>query len=47
MNDLKFNLTAIIEPTCKEEYLLVLNEALRLLDELNEQLDKIMKDYSE
>lgn len=39
MNDLKFNIYAFMKPNTDEEYSNLLDEALRLADELEEQID--------
>lgn len=41
MNTINFNLDAMKAPKNKAEYILLLDEAIRTADELNEQLDKI------
>lgn len=38
MNDLKFNIYAFAAPSSKSEYLALLDEALRVMDELGEQI---------
>lgn len=38
MNDLKFNIYAFAAPSSKAEYSALLDEALRLMDELGEQV---------
>ena len=38
MNDLKFNIYAFAAPSNKDEYSALLDEALRLMDELGEQI---------
>lgn len=38
MNDLKFNIFAFAAPSNKAEYSALLDEALRLLDELGDQI---------
>ncbi len=38
MTDLNFNITARLAPTNRTEYIALLDEALRLLDELNDDL---------
>lgn len=38
MSDLKFNIYAFASPSSKAEYSALLDEALRLMDELGEQI---------
>ena len=38
MNDLKFNIYAFAAPSSKAEYSALLDEALRMMDELGEQI---------
>ena len=38
MNDLKFNIFAFAAPSSKAEYSALLDEAIRLMDELGEQI---------
>ena len=41
MNELKFNIYGFIAPRTRSEYIALLDEALRLADDLNDQLDTI------
>ena len=42
MEDLKFNTYALVRPSTEAEYLAALEEGIRLLGELNDQLNKIL-----
>lgn len=41
MNELKLNIYGFIAPQTRSEYIALLDEALSLADDLNEQLDTI------
>ena len=43
MDDLKFNIYAFVAPTTRTEYLALLNEAIRIIDELSDQVDELLK----
>lgn len=44
MDDLKFNIYAFVAPKTRLEYLALLNEALRIAQELSDQIDEILKE---
>lgn len=45
MKDLNFNIYAFVKPSTKEEYSSLLDEAIRLADELEEQIENLDISY--
>ena len=41
MDDLKFDIYALVKPKTKEDYIALLDEALLILDDLNDLIDQI------
>lgn len=42
MDDIKFNMNAFIKPETKQEYIELLNEAIRLAEEINLQINELL-----
>lgn len=47
MDDLKFNTHAFVNPSTIEEYIALLDEAIRMLDDLEEELDRLFSNKSD
>lgn len=44
MDDLNFNIYAFVDPKTPLEYLALLDEAIRMMNELSDQLDELLKE---